>query len=263
MSQLTTQLWKVLESLGESSRFCTAGGLPAVLPGLEVEGIGNMGVPVSAADARRLIKLASQAPYGRGDETIVDTNVRRVWQVEPRQFALRNTAWGDFVDGVVAAVRKEFGISKEIQPELYKLLVYEKGGFFAPHRDTEKIPGMFATLVVCLPSPHEGGTLIVTHDGETEQIDFGGAQAEFNIQYAAFYADCQHEVMPVTSGYRVCLIYNLAIARQKQQPSLPASSQAVDAVVELLPKFFAGDSLDKIAIPFQHQYTQAASIRGN
>jgi hypothetical protein len=33
---------------------------------------------VSAVDARRLIEQASQAPYGRGEETIVDTNVRRV-----------------------------------------------------------------------------------------------------------------------------------------------------------------------------------------
>ena len=258
MSSLVSQLWKVLESLGESSQFCSSGSLAPVLPGLEVEGIGNVGVPVSAADARRLVEQASQAPYGRGEETIVDTNVRLVWQLEPRQFALRNAAWGEFIDGIVDSVRTEFGIHKKVQHELYKLLVYEPGSFFAPHRDSEKIPGMFATLVVCLPSRHEGGTLVVTHDGETRRIDFGGAAAEFNIQYAAFYADCQHEITPVTSGHRVCLVYNLAIARQKRQPSAPANSPAVDTAAELLPKFFADDSRDKIVIPFKHQYTEAA-----
>ncbi len=258
MSPIVSQLWKVLESLGESSQFCTNGNLAPVLPGLEVEGIGNVGVPVSAADVRRLIERASQAPYGRGEETIVDPKVRRVWQLEPRQFALRNAAWDAFVDGIVESVRKQFGIHKKVQHELYKLLVYETGSFFAPHRDSEKIPGMFATLVVCLPSPHEGGTLIVTHDGETKRIEFGATEAEFNVQYAAFYADCQHEITPVTSGYRVCLVYNLAIARQKTQPNAPVNSQAVDAVAELLPKFFADDSRDKIVIPFKHQYTEAA-----
>lgn len=258
MSSLVSQLWTVLDSLGESSQFCSSGSLTPVLPGLEVEGIGNVGVPVSAADARRLVEQASQAPYGRGEETIVDTNVRRVWQLEPRQFALRNAAWGGFIDGIVDSIRTEFGIPKKVQHELYKLLVYEPGSFFAPHRDSEKIPGMFATLVVCLPSRHEGGTLIVTHDGETKRIDFGGAAAEFNIQYAAFYADCQHEITPVTSGHRVCLVYNLAIARQKRQPSAPANSPAVDTAAELLPKFFADDSRDKIVIPFKHQYTEAA-----
>jgi predicted 2-oxoglutarate/Fe(II)-dependent dioxygenase YbiX len=257
MTPLLDQLWKVLESLGEASQFCTAGSLPPVLPGLEVEGVGNVGIPVSAADTRRLIEQASQAPYGRGEETIVDTQVRRVWQLEPRQFALRNAAWGGLVDDIVKTVRKEFGISKKVQAELYKLLVYEEGSFFAPHRDTEKIPGMFATLVVCLPSRHEGGTLLVTHEGETKRIDFGGPAAEFNLQYAAFYADCRHEITPVTSGYRVCLVYNLAIDRQKTQPSAPVSGPAVDAVAGLLPQLFADGSLDKIAIPFDHQYTEA------
>src|SRR5262249_48277930 len=36
------------------------------------------------------------------------------------------------------------------------------------------------------------------------------------------------------------------------------NSQAVDAVAELLPQLFADGSRDKIAIPFKHQYTEAA-----
>ena len=257
MTTAANELLEVLDSLGESSLFCTAGKLTPVLPGLEVEGIGDVGVPVSAAEAKRLIKQATQAPYGRGEETIVDTNVRRVWQLEPQQFSLRNAAWEPFVASIVEAVRQEFGIPQKVKHQLYKLLVYEKGSFFAPHRDSEKTPGMFATLVVCLPSKHEGGTLIVTHDGQTRQIDFGGGDAQFQVQYAAFYADCQHEVLPVTSGYRICLVYNLAIAGKKQ-PSAPASSGAVQAVAELLPQLFADKSRDKLAIPLKHQYTQAA-----
>jgi 2OG-Fe(II) oxygenase superfamily len=258
MAAVASQLGKVLESLGDSAQFCTAGSLTPVLPGLEVKGVGNVGMPISAADARRLIEQASPAPYGRGEETIVDTKVRRVWQIEPRQFTLANTAWDAFVDGIVDTARKEFGIRKKVQHELYKLLIYEKGSFFAPHRDTEKIAGMFATLVVCLPARHEGGTLLVTHDGETKQIDFGGAAAEFHVQYAAFYADCRHEIAPVTSGYRVCLVYNLAIPRQKTQPAPPVNSQAVAEVAKLLPPLFAAGARDKIAIPFKHHYTEAA-----
>lgn len=33
---------------------------------------------------------------------------------------------------------------------------YEEGGFFQEHRDTEKENGMFATLVIILPSEFEG-----------------------------------------------------------------------------------------------------------
>ncbi len=100
---------------------------------------------------------------------------------------------------IVAAAKREFGIHQKVSATLYKLLVYEKGSFFAPHRDSEKASGMFATMVVCLPSRHEGGTLVVRHDGQTKKIDFGGEHAEFQLQYAAFYADCQHEITPVSA----------------------------------------------------------------
>ena len=228
-----------------------------MLPGLEVEGVGDVGVPVSASDAKRLIKQAAQAPYGRGEETIVDTKVRRVWQLEPQQFALRNAEWASCLALIVEDVRREFGIAQKVEAQLYKLLVYEKGSFFAPHRDTEKAERMFATLVVCLPSQHEGGTLMVSHDEQTKRIDFGGEASRFQMQYAAFYADCQHEVTPVTSGYRVCLVYNLAIAKSKTQPSAPVSGGAIESAAALLAKLFAEESRVKIAIPLKHQYTEA------
>ena len=57
------------------------------------------------------------------------------------------------------------GVSSEIDLHLYKLLLYETGGFFKPHRDTEKEDKMFATLIIQLPTEHEGGQLLVKHKG--------------------------------------------------------------------------------------------------
>ena len=80
---------------------------------------------------------------------------------------------------------------------LYKLLVYEEGSFFLPHRDGEKLDRMVATLVIGLPAVHEGGELVVSHDGRSHEVVFDGAAAGHELSYAAFYADCQHEVRPV------------------------------------------------------------------
>lgn len=81
MANVRESLEQLLGSLGESSQFVASGAVPPVLPGLEVKGIGPIGCPVAAADVKRLIANANQAPYGRGEETIVDTKVRRVWQL--------------------------------------------------------------------------------------------------------------------------------------------------------------------------------------
>jgi hypothetical protein len=258
MVEASLALQQLLAGLGEASQFVSVGQVSAVLPGLEVKGVGPIGIPVTPADAKRLITKASQAPYGLGEETIVDKDVRRVWQLEPSQFTLRNAAWNEGLAGVVDAVKSDLGIRRKVTAELYKLLVYEKGSFFKPHRDSEKMPGMFGTLVVCLPSRHEGGTLILRHDGQTKKIDLGGKNAEFATQYAAFYADCQHEITPVTAGYRICLVYNLASAGKKQ-PEAPHNAAAVTETARLLKELLstAPEAVSKLAIPFTHRYTEA------
>ncbi len=68
---------------------------------------------------------------------------------------------------------------------------------------------MFGTLVVQLPSDYSGGQLVVSHCGNDKVFDFSGIKGCTNFHYAAFYADCKHELKMVTKGYRLCLIYNL------------------------------------------------------
>ena len=48
---------------------------------------------------------------------------------------------------------------------------------------------------------------MVRHNGREVKFDWSGDSDE--IQWAAFYSDCEHEVLPVTSGHRVTLTYNL------------------------------------------------------
>ncbi len=261
MSKAKEQLIDTLRSLGESSRYCTSGSVDPVLPSLEVKGVGEIGLPVAARDARKLIRCAARAPYGRGERTIVDPDVRRVWQLEPKQLTLANPGWNALISDLVAKVKDEFGIPGRVVGRLYKLLIYDKGSFFVPHRDTEKEAGMFGTLVVNLPSKHEGGRLVVSHGGESTAIQFGEKSRKFQIEYAAFYADCQHEVEPVISGFRVCMVYNLSIPRVKRQPEPPPYNQQVESIAAAFRRLFDNEALDKIAIPLQHEYTESGLSR--
>lgn len=122
---------------------------------------------------------------------------------------------------------------------LYKLLVYESGSFFKPHRDSEKDDGMFGTLVIQLPSRYEGGELVVQHNGKVESVDFSTkahSQNEFSVFYTAFYCDCEHEILPVTSGFRVCLIYNLITTNRKKTGAVPSMAK-IDENSTVMEKF--------------------------
>jgi predicted 2-oxoglutarate/Fe(II)-dependent dioxygenase YbiX len=214
------ELIALMDQVQTSGAFSVSGTLPSILPGLRVTGVGHIGLPLTEFQAKALIEHSEQAPYGRGEETIVDPQVRKCWQLSADDFELENPQWNEVLQVAVDQMGKELGLSDcHIGFEPYKLLVYEQGSFFAPHRDTEKIPNMFATLVVNLPSEHEGGELIISHVGQSQRYSFADSSL-FEPSFVAFYADCYHEVKPLTSGYRLCLVYNLAITNRKKQPVL-------------------------------------------
>ncbi len=100
-----------------------------------------------------------------------------------------------------------------------------------PHRDTEKVGGMFGTLVIQLPSDYEGGVLRVCHQSKELSFDFSSFKGSVGFHYAAFYADCQHELCEVTKGYRLCLIYNLVYSGVGSCPVPVDNKQLVDKVV--------------------------------
>ncbi|GAB1320974.1 hypothetical protein MFIFM68171_11184 [Madurella fahalii] len=184
-------------------------------PGLVVHGVGDISTPLREEQARQLIAQSRQAPFGRGSETVVDTSVGNTWQLDASQFEFRNGAWAQFLDSCIQYTATYLGVTSPIQAELYKMLIHETGAMFKAHTDTEKIPGMFGTPVICLPSPHQGGDVVVKHQGQTKTFTTSQVQPSM----LCWYSDVHHEVLPVTSGYRWVLIYNLAIPPDLERPS--------------------------------------------
>lgn len=261
-TSISKQLLKVLEGIDRPGTFCTSGLLPPVLPGLEVQEVGEVALPLEKTQAQSLKKQAHRAPYGKGTETLVDSNVRRVWEIDAEQVALANPNWGDVLKEAIAKVQTELGLEKQtLAAHLYKLLLYEKGSFFLPHRHGEKLDRMVATLVIALPSAHEGGELIVRHEGREVIVDFGPL-SRFQTQFAAFYADCEHEIRPVTKGFRLALVYNLTLQKSKTPITAPTSGEHIAEVAGLLRQWSGRpasetDTTSKLAVLLDHKYTKA------
>lgn len=84
---------------------------------------------------------------------------------------------------------------------------------------------MIASLVIVLPTIHRGGTLILRHNGEEETFDTSRVSFEADspreIHWMTFYSDIEHEILPVESGYRVTLTYNIYTVPKPYIPDLP------------------------------------------
>ena len=254
-----SRLVALLEAVNRPGGFCTEGRLLVPMPRIVVGETPMLSFPVPDAQARALIATAERAPYGRGQETLYDASVRNCWQVDPRSIRIEGRTWRQTLEQIEAETAAGLGFPPAaITAELYKLLIYERGGFFAPHRDTEKTDRMVATLVVALPTGGNGGDLVVRHHGR-EQVVAMQTDEPSQLVHAAFYADCEHEIRPVTDGYRIALVYNLIRKEKVQVPAnAPDHRDRVAAVAEELGKRCReGDAGRKLVWVLEHDYSEA------
>jgi predicted 2-oxoglutarate/Fe(II)-dependent dioxygenase YbiX len=262
MPSITTELAGILSKVHRHGDFFAFGKTEILAPRLEVAGVGLVALPLLPAQAEQLIAVADQAPHGRGADTLVDVNVRRTWQIHADQVQIGGKHWSRTLDAILARVAEGLGVSEPIAAEFYKLLIYDEGSFFVSHRDTEKTGGMFATLVVVMPSVSTGGELIVRHKAREVNLDMR-CEEPCEAAFAAFYADCVHEVLPVTSGFRLTLVYNLLRKGKGRRPEPPRYDSERDRAAALLKKWAAGErqvggkTPEKLIYPLDHAYTPA------
>ncbi|CAL1700296.1 unnamed protein product [Somion occarium] len=231
-------------------------------PVLKIHGLGTIGLPLSSRDAEAIKTSAEQAPFGMGERTVVDKTVRDTWEIDAKSVAFGSTRWVEFMADVVKSVCQTLGVNFAASAprcELYKLLLYEKGSHFLPHVDTEKSNGMFATIVVVLPSEFTGGEAHLSHGGLSLKYDTSVDGAS-QTTVMAWYTDVMHEVKPVTSGYRLALSYNLIHTTTSLRPALSSNLALTDHLREILCKWHkdAGQSShEKIVYLLDHKYSQA------
>ncbi len=249
----------LIHSIDRPGEYCTHGRFLAPMPRIRIGAGDTLSFPVPAAQVKTMIGVATPAPYGRGPETIVDRAVRDCWQIEPGQIDLGGQAWSETFGNVLERVTEGLGCPPDaISASLYKVLVYEVGGFFAPHRDTEKVDGMVGTLVVSLPAAGAGGELIVRHKDRETVVDMRTDEPS-ELVYTAFYADCEHEIRPVTVGHRICLVYNLVLNKGKSAPTKAPdySSKVVAIADELRNRYRDPETTGKFAWILEHDYSEA------
>ncbi|KAL8655977.1 MAG: hypothetical protein Q9226_002839 [Calogaya cf. arnoldii] len=211
-----------------------------------------------------LVRRCEPATSGLGDRDVLNEGYRKAGKLDNTAFS---SNFHPHDHGIVDAVQQILmpysrggaqGGEPEsygVRAELYKLNVRISSQFFPPknpfmtglgllrafgevlsHVDTPRGLRQFGSLVVCLPCAHEGGTLRVKHYDQT--LDFNWASpSPKTIEWAAFYGDCEHEVLEVTSGHRVTLsfnLYNTTIGSLALPMSDPTKLPLYDTVAQML-----------------------------
>ncbi|KAI9453174.1 hypothetical protein HD554DRAFT_2179589 [Boletus coccyginus] len=162
-------------------------------------------------DLEALYRACKPAEFGRNGENVLDESYRKAGKMDLTSFStLFDPRSLRIYEDIFNVLLTQSFATMDI--ELYKLNVYGKGDFFKAHKDTPRSQDMFGSLVVVFPTRHEGGQFVLRQGEKEWTIDFADRFAtatEPSVCFVAFYSDIEHEVLPVTSGYRLTLTYNL------------------------------------------------------
>lgn len=198
-----------LQALGATAKTFATGKRKNIFRTLVIDGkheVGSFNREKNkfVLDVEKLSSLAKPAGFGKGSETVYDSFVRNGLEIAANRIYVKTNS--DVVDELQTFA--PFG--KKLVPKLYKMHIYEQGGHFQKHADTLHGPNHYATLLIPVPTEYEGGKLVLEANGRENIIDLK------ETDYVAFLTDLKHQVLPVKTGHRVVLQYDLYLVPEDQ-----------------------------------------------
>lgn len=245
-------------------------------------------------------EYCTPAPYGdiKKQKTILDPNVRRAFECSANNFhfSIDNTEQKStkpqkkktkisnpnnekvdsshlpstlpFLEHIQQRIQTSLTDGQKIELVPYKLNIYHRGGFFKSHVDTPTDPKkMIGTLVICLPSFHQGGALIVKHKKTSDVYEFSKySMDKTKLQWAALFGDCAHEVQPVVEGYRITVTYSIMTTAEETENNnnnnTSSEQKEQKRFVELMNQIKEA-SKPELGIFLSHNYTLSAAEARN
>ncbi|KDQ15302.1 hypothetical protein BOTBODRAFT_187411 [Botryobasidium botryosum FD-172 SS1] len=227
-TQICRDLEKIIssatKSLAASYRFesrCYDAPNPALR--LTIGSIGTVGLPLGELAAKQIIENSRRAEFHVGEQPNVNMDARGIWEMDAEFVKFGDSRWESFIMDLATRVCAGLGVqfyARKPKVELYKLWLCETGSSALPRRYTEKVDGMFAAMMVMLPSAFTGGATCLSHAGLSKAVDLS-VDSLSSSSVVAWYTDVTHELKPITSGYRLALAYNLIHTTNAPRPSLP------------------------------------------
>ncbi|KAG8919577.1 hypothetical protein FRC01_001218 [Tulasnella sp. 417] len=174
---------------------------------------------VLQADEQSLDELhrhGQPSHFGRGNELVRDESYRLAQELPAERFGLNFDPLAPET-GILDAISREVSPSHNgsalVEAKLYKLNSYKTGGHFKSHKDTPKGREHSGTLLIGFPTNYTGGQLVLRHYMQEVSVDWStdgrSNRCRTDIPWVFFYSHIEHEIMPVTSGHRITIAYDI------------------------------------------------------
>ncbi|KAG8918215.1 hypothetical protein FRC00_012737, partial [Tulasnella sp. 408] len=235
---------KILDALIGSETFYLSGSLDlATLGARNPTLLYSVGAQASAdgdVQAARVLSLskpstaaldllhadADSSSFGRNKELVHDESYRLARELKSDRFNLNFDPIA--ADGGVMAAVSAFAA-----PHLKDS---NAGGHFKKHQDTPKAGNHIGTLLFGLPVQFSGGELVLSNisGAQTGNVTIDWSKptpsdaSSMSLPWVFFYSDVEHEILPVASGHRLTLAYDI-FATDTVRYRAPSDPERIDS----------------------------------
>lgn len=148
----------------------------------------------------------AHSPFGdlKSCQNKIDQEIRNA--LETKDIKLTAEANAMLQESLLPGIRKML-LENDLDIQFEKLNIYQSGGKFARHIDTPR-DNVLCTLILELPTYYTGGEFILYGAGN-ETSKFTCLFPQDVIRVLCFRGSIEHEVLPVLSGTRITLAFQV------------------------------------------------------
>jgi hypothetical protein len=184
-------------------------------PGLAIEGLGVIGLPLSVPEAERIFQHYQLEPSEKTSKTPLSANSpsARVVSIDASKITLKNSIWSSFFQNVLKRIIRGLGADtpiSQVRADLRGLSLSEADAIVKADTGTMNEPGKFAELMIALPSKHAGGLITITYNQSSKYLDIA-PDSEFCLRAVAWYTDVTKVTHSISSGCRLALSCDLIL----------------------------------------------------
>jgi len=168
-----------------------------VITSIHVTGVGSIGFPLLARDAEALVG---------GDGQASDRRESKRLELDASEWKIENPSWERMVHEIEEKVATELGVCAgvaSVKAVPRKMSLCGKGTMLEANQGyvklkaermpslltkvfrSEEAPQKFGTLIICLPSKHEGGDICVSH-GSQQMVLNTAISSQYDYSYLAW-----------------------------------------------------------------------------
>ncbi|KAL9616616.1 MAG: hypothetical protein Q9160_008526 [Pyrenula sp. 1 TL-2023] len=187
----------------------------ALNPGLSVNELGRVNLPLLESDVSAITRLATQKPSSEACDTLDAGTRQGPIVLDASRFTFQNPMWSQYLKHVViphALLKMGFDTESAVESiaaRPSRLILYGSGASLMPTNAGDPKPEHFGTLEISLPSQNAGVLYYTKSNNREFEFQTDRSDCEWKSYWTVSSKEAEKPTIAVTDGFQLVMTYDL------------------------------------------------------